>query len=79
MNERLDRNLPYLPSLVVYLRTVLAQGKSERIAVDGLQLSISSTITTVLPGRGKRSGAIRNPKNCESPKKWESLRSISLN
>ena len=36
MIERLDRNLPYLPSLVVSLRTLLAQGKLERVAVGGL-------------------------------------------
>jgi len=48
MIDRLDSNLPYLPSLVVSLRTLLAQGKSERIAVDGLdQLSLSCTITEV--------------------------------
>ncbi len=46
MIERLDRNLPYLPSPVVSLRTVLAQGKSERVTVDDLdQLSLSSAIT----------------------------------
>ena len=46
MIERLDRNLPYLPSLVVSLRTVLAQRKSKRVTVDGLdQLSLSSAIT----------------------------------